>query len=142
MSGLRRKKHGKIALKIIKKEILHAVGQDENIIDTPQEYFNYVKLKIHMINCSFDSHIELSRDKLYDCIVKENIFCIYEPCIHAAVNIKFKLYETEDKIKHSTILVFQTGKIIITGASKKKEIEKTYQFITYFLRKHYNHIKK
>ena len=41
-----------------------------------------------------------------------------------------------------TILIFQTGKVIITGAKKIKHLKKTYKFINDIFKEKYLEIKK
>ena len=95
-------------------------------------------LKIRMINSNFNVGFLIDREKLYELLIKSNIRCIYEPCIHACVNIKY-LYKGKETI---SVFVFESGSIIITGAKTKNHIVESYKFITKILFENYDKIIK
>ncbi len=84
------------------------------------------KLKVVMINSGFNIGFRVDREKLYKLMLRQKVECVYEPCVHACVNIKYN-YNDTDTI---SIFVFESGAIIITGAKTKDHIEKAYDFIT------------
>lgn len=92
--------------------------------------------KIAMINSNFDIGFEISRDNLYKLFVKKNINCSYEPIVHACVNIKYN-YKNKNII---SVFVFESGKIIITGAKKRDHIIQSYKFIIKKLAENYRSI--
>jgi len=93
-------------------------------------------VKIRMINSNFDIGFQVNREKLYKILLDEKINCVFEPIIHACVNIKFN-YKNKEKI---SIFVFESGAIIITGAKTKNQIFDAYKFITKRLIENYYNI--
>lgn len=93
-------------------------------------------IQIRMINCNFKLGFKINRNKLYEILLSQNIECIFEPIVHACVNIKYN-YKNTNKI---SIFVFESGSIIITGAKNKDHIIAAYQFITTKLFQTYNKI--
>ena len=79
---------------------------------------------IRMINSNFYSGVLVDRSNLCNLLREIGVKCIYEPCTHACVNIK---YECKNDV--ISIFVFESGSIIITGAKKVEDIDKSFQFI-------------
>lgn len=94
--------------------------------------------KIRMINSNFHIGFLINRENLYDILIKDNVTCTYEPCIHACVNIKYN-YKNIDII---SIFVFESGSIIITGAKNRNHIMEAYSYITKILYENYGKIVK
>jgi len=84
------------------------------------------RFNINMINTNFRVNFSIDRAKLYTMLKSENITCMYEPEVHACVNIKYQ-YD-DDKI--ISIFVFEKGSIIITAAKTVEQIKAAYNFIT------------
>jgi len=145
MTGLKKKKHGKKIIEIMKKELekIYTLVSETCVENKSQLQvvkkmpIVFEKITIHMINSSFNSYIKINREKLYTILLNRDIFCTFEPCIHAAVNVKYDCCK-----KCVTILIFQTGKVIITGAKKIKHLKKTYEFINNIFKEKYLEIKK
>jgi TATA-box binding protein (TBP) (component of TFIID and TFIIIB) len=127
---LRKKKavYNKITQKIEKRSYL--TNYEEMDVN------KMINFKVRMINSNFNVGIKIDREKLYELISKSTTRCIYEPCIHACVNIKY-LYKEKDII---SIFVFESGSIIITGAKIKDHIVEAYKFITKVLFENYDKI--
>jgi len=152
----------------IKKEIIDPITMT-GYIPKPfaSDRDNVCMSKIHdfriiMINSDFDAKMEIDREIFYDLLIKQGTECSYQPNKHAGINIKYKYkykYEIElpqdkDSINNKkitekgvgidtiTILVFGTGKIIITAAKKKDHIVKAYEFITKKIKENYDDILK
>lgn len=83
--------------------------------------------KVILINSNFQVPFLIKRDELYNILIKDNINCRYEPCIHACVNIKYS--ENNNGEKPISIFVFQSGNIIITGAKEVSKIINAYNYI-------------
>lgn len=90
-------------------------------------------VKIGMINCGFDIGFSVDRSNLYATLLKQDIECKFEPCVHACVDVKY--YYKKDK--RISIFVFESGKIIITGANQRDHIDKAHDYITKKLHEHY-----
>lgn len=93
-------------------------------------------IQIRMINSNFKMDFYIDRDRLYRLLQRSNILCTFEPCVHAAVNIKYEY----DKFDTVSIFVFESGSIIITGAKCREHIEKSYDFISRKLYENYTEI--
>ena len=124
--------------------------------------FEITKKDPVMINSDFASNYEIKRYEL-DSMVrnKYNVLSSFEPCTHPAVIIKYyhnQSYETqigkclcvqkynnmhlcggrgngigEGQCKTVTILVFQSGKVILTGARSIRQVKDGYAFINAIL---------
>lgn len=93
-------------------------------------------INIRMINSNYNIGFRIDREKLYSLLLKKNIDCSFEPCVHACVNIKHN-YKNVEKI---SIFVFESGSIIITGAKTWDHINSAYTFITTTLYENYSKI--
>lgn len=108
---------------------------------TKPENIDLVKVSnfiIHMINSNFAVDFRIDREELFRILTEENVRCIYEPCVHACVNIKYN-YKNTDII---SIFVFESGSIIITGAKNKDQIMRAYSYINTILYDKYDQIVK
>lgn len=106
---------------------------DKDNVNTNQIY----DFQIRMINSNFNSEVLIDRNNLCNLLREIGVTCIYEPCTHACVNIK---YEYNKNV--ISIFVFESGSIIITGAKKVKDIDKAFQFIIDLLYIHFDKIVK
>lgn len=106
---------------------------DKDNVNTDQIY----DFQIRMINSNFFSEVLIDRSNLCNMLREIGVTCIYEPCTHACVNIK---YEYNKNV--ISIFVFESGSIIITGAKKVEEIDKSFQFIIDLLYTHFDKIVK
>jgi len=97
---------------------------------------NIYGYKISLINTNFLIGFYINREKLYKLLLRERKDCVYEPCVHACVNIKF----ISSSGVEISIFVFESGSIIITGAKKGKCIIEAYNYITKFLCENYGEI--
>jgi TATA-box binding protein (TBP) (component of TFIID and TFIIIB) len=105
-------------LKIIKHG--KSFVNDINLLDID----HVINIQIVMINSYFNIEFKIDLNKLHDLLIENHYFCLYDSDKHAGVNIK---YEYDDK--SITILVFETGNIIITGATTCDQINEAYKFI-------------
>jgi len=118
------------------------------------------QLKIQLINSDYHVNASIHRDNLHSIISQRyGLFSSLEKLIHQGVNIKY-YYNTSktfgrpgicecDKpcpgqgegdapgqCKKITILAFQTGDIIVTGARKKEQLDEAYEFMNQILKIH------
>lgn len=96
---------------------------------------NVEKFEIQMINSNFASCFEIDRTELYEILLRNDINCLFEPCIHAGVNIKYDCGQ-----RQISIFVFESGSVVITGARQIEDIQKTYKFIIKLFYEHYHSI--
>ena len=89
---------------------------------------NIKNITIGMINSNFIYPNRIDRLKLFNLLNLEGKDCRYDPAIHAPVNIKFNCTD-----KSISILVFEKGSILITGAKNCSHIHQGYEFINKYL---------
>jgi TATA-box binding protein (TBP) (component of TFIID and TFIIIB) len=94
-------------------------------------------ITIGMINSNFDYPNQIDRLKLYNLLLSDTIECKFDPSNHACVNIKY--YSDSKKI---SILVFEEGAIVITGAQNYDHILEAYNFINRYLLQNHRAIVK
>jgi TATA-box binding protein (TBP) (component of TFIID and TFIIIB) len=127
---------------------------------------NIKNIKIAMINSNFTIPFNIDRVKLFDVLKKDKITCSFDSLIHAGVIIRhttssecndeskpmenatdlvLELYRKTIVEKYSkiiTILVFEKGSVIITGARNYLQILSAYEFINKYILSNYKSIKK
>lgn len=100
-------------------------------------------IKIGMINSGFELPFKINRVILYELLLRDNIMkCSYDPDKHSGIIIKYETEINNVTVKHATILVFESGKIIITGAKSCKYILDAYNFINKYILSNFNTIVK
>lgn len=103
------------------------------------EHVGISKIKTEMINSNFDIYFNIDQAALTNIVKKPpyNLFANFDT--HPSVNIKYvtKEYDTDENDHEITILVFRTGKIIITGVKSNRLLQKTYTFINNVIKNHY-----
>lgn len=117
-------------------------------------------LKIQLINSDYHVNASIHRDNLHQIISQRySLFSSLEKLIHQGVNIKY-YYNTSRLMgppgicmcekpcqgqgegdapgacKKITILAFQTGDIIVTGARKKEQLDEAYEFMNVIFKRH------
>jgi len=121
-------------------------------------------LKIQLINSDYHVNASIHRDNLHQIISQRySLFSSLEKLIHQGVNIKY-YYNTSRLVgppgicmcekpcqgqgegdapgacKKITILAFQTGDIIVTGARKKEQLDEAYEFMNVIFKRHSNEV--
>ena len=153
----------------IKKKILTGNYQNNinnkilnKLLSKNNELIQIHKYNITLINSDFFVGFKLDRTKVHDFILNNcNLFCDFDPCIYQGVLVKFYWNNTKEKqdgvckcsvpcngkgigvgdgeCKKITISIFQSGYIIITGKTNRKEINYIYNYIIELFN---NNIKK
>ena len=145
------------------KCLVHAMPEDPQLFQIKKSEFKINSQSSVMINSDFRNDFEIKRFELDDLIrEKYNLISTYEPCTHPAVIIKYycndshndksgkclcrELYgnkgfcvgrgDSTEKggCKSVTILVFQSGKVIITGGRLISQVNLAYNFIKNLLK--------
>lgn len=93
--------------------------------------------KIGMINSGFKLPFWTDRNNLLNLMLSDNIDALYDRNVHASVIVKHSV-ENNDV----TILIFEKGPVIITGAKNHSQINETYNYINNYLLKNYMKISK
>ena len=126
----------------------------------------YKDFKITLINSDYYIQYNIDRLKLYNLLLKKyNMFVVYSPDIYSGVKIYFfwnsknttqdgicrcneKCYskkknkQKKNGCKRVTIAVFQSGKIIITGANKISQTKEAYNIINKIITDNYYELRR
>jgi len=151
-------------------DVLNSIHQFNKHLIVKKKDLDKLELKnfkICLINSDFCVGFKIKREFLFEILVnKYGIYATYEPDIYPGVNSKF-YWNTDNKNKKNfgtccciekcdgkgngtgdgnckkvTIAIFQSGKIIITGARNLEQVDDSYDFINKVLNKHYDELKR
>lgn len=144
LSSVEDKKVHNASLKIFNNGRLHITGcNSDNMIQTiiskgisyillsnsiikPQQEYILNKHEILMINTSFDIGKKLCLHTLWqDLMIKHNLCSTYDLKVYVGINSKF----ISSNGSRVTMLIFNSGKIILTGPRELKSIDEAYNFI-------------
>ena len=139
-------------------------NQKHAFVEQPEKEINFGKINIHLINSDYTTGFKIKRDVLHSLLVNDyNVYSTYEPCIYPGVNTKYywNTSNTTDgvcnctnkcngkgngngdgKCKKVTISIFQSGAIIITGATNYVQLEDAYNFINNILDEHFKDLER
>lgn len=102
------------------------------------------RFSVSMINSTFNIGFKVNRNKLYEYLKLGDydlLKCVYDPTNHAGVIIQQKCSVYNNKVSKVSIFVFESGKIIITGAKTNMDIINCHRFISNILIDNKNFIK-
>lgn len=168
MTGIKSIESAEFSLKLLFDSIknLSYLDNDGNTINAITDKINAScgKINIHLINSDYTTGFKIKRDILHDLLVNSyNIYSTYEPCIYPGVNTKYywNNSNTEDgvcecdvecdgkgngdgdgKCKKVTISIFQSGAIIITGATSIEQLNSAYSFINRVLDENFDELER
>jgi TATA-box binding protein (TBP) (component of TFIID and TFIIIB) len=107
-----------------------------------------IDYKIAMINSNFKTNLQFDLYKFQSILPKSS----YEPCTYPGINHKYIFHNDCDlkncdhinfkkcKCTRTTLLIFQSGNIIITGGKTIKHINTVYNYINDIINKNKNEI--
>ena len=151
MTGIKNIDQGERAIRLLLSEI------EQLSLECKTNSFNSEKIemigdvKTVLINSDFDIYNKIDRVMLHRLISDNGYYSSYEPCIYPGVNIKYYSNPLRNNFgicdcdkhcngkglnntcKRITIAVFNSGKIMITGANNMNHVETAYKFITEFI---------
>lgn len=133
-------------------------SSDIDVIETKYDE----TLKVHLINCDFKIGYMVDRKRLFEKLTTcYDVYALYEPCIYPGVRIQFffnpifkaqnaigvcmcnskcSYCRTSHSVLHkcckSTIMVFQSGSIIISGSRSMDQVHAAHKFISSLLDRH------
>jgi TATA-box binding protein (TBP) (component of TFIID and TFIIIB) len=140
--------------------LMHLCTTLNSLLDTIA--FKLTHLDICLINSNSDIGYRVKRDLLFNSISEHQpcLQCSYEPCIYPGVMIKI-MYNSDTKSTQGTcicdpttqctgksnglsrfncrkvsIAVFQSGKVIVTGAHSYEQLDHAYSFLKTFIELH------
>ena len=106
---------------------------------------NIIEFKVVMINCVFNIEYEINKNNTYSLLndivnsgkYPEFVSCNYDPLRHSGIIMKYK---TKNSLL--SLILFEEGSIIMSGAICYSDIIKTYKFINLILLDNYLQCKK
>lgn len=110
----------------------------------PMEFLNIQDIYDHsicMINSNFNVGFKINREILFDILVNDGYECNYDPARYAGVKLSYKTSDNDTE-NISTIPIFASGAIIITGSKSFRELINCYKFINIYLIEKYSEIVK
>ncbi len=159
MTGINSDEIGKTTMNIIKSELNKLINEKDIFINFKDKDIQEIgSLETVLINSDFDIKSNVNREALHRLVIKNDYLSSYEPCNYPGVNIKYYYNPLinnngicncecpcngkgkNNDCKKITIVVFKSGKIIITGGRSKKHIQIAYEFITDFIDKNKDNI--
>jgi TATA-box binding protein (TBP) (component of TFIID and TFIIIB) len=102
------------------------------------QMFNLGKFDVQLINTNLVVNHKLNLSAVSDFLEMEaddNIQVDYDVSFHPAVNVKNSVNRRD-----VTILIFNSGSIIITGVVTAHELVESYKFVTSFLHRHLDNV--
>jgi len=87
-------------------------------------------LKVNLINTTFKLGVCVHRRRLHQVLMEEGVPTAYDTCKHTGVQV---LLPVEGKTKPVTLLVFERGSVVITGAKCMAQVTAAHDFIRDFL---------
>lgn len=152
MTGLKYETHGTHILNKLIPYIKELDSKHEHKVFTHPD-IQFQPMNIVLINSDFDITYKIKREMLHREIVDAGMYSSYEPCIYPGVNIKYYFNSNQSNgickcsamctgkgdglsdggCKKITVAVFKSGKIIITGARSREQLELSYNFIKEFI---------
>ncbi len=96
---------------------------------------NVTNFKIVMINTNFNILFQINRERLHQLLREAGYDVTFDPIIHACVNIKYQIPNTNNKT--ISIFVFESGSITIAGSNSCQQVLDTYNFINKFILSNY-----
>lgn len=166
MTGIRSPSDGEVAVQTIANEVIRIAKEDEaaiveNITDVVAKDF-----KIRMINCDFGFPYKIRRKNLHQIIISayDNV-CSFQPLTYPGVKLQYfwnadPTFATqgvchckkecfgkgkgcgEGECKKVTIAIFDSGKILITGANSFDQVNDAYRYICNLVNRHRSEVQK
>lgn len=133
-----------LAIKIFSNGNIHITGYSDidNSILLVKELLKELEIEIYiddfdiqLINTHYKVNYNINLNILKEEInkIKDNVFASYDLERHMSVKIKLKI---EDR--NTSIMVFYTGSILISGIKTPNELIKSFNFINNFINKHHD----
>lgn len=154
MTGVKSEEEGKKTIDYLIEIITERCETTPDIVSDIKKIEN-INYRIRLINSDFKVNYEIRLDHLYKLVtLQHKIVCSYEPCIYPGAKIEYYFPTNgfcectkfcngkSDTCKKITIVVFQSGCIIITGANKIEHIEVAYAFICDILKNNRSKVRR
>ena len=144
-------------LRLMDLVIKYIIDMDSNFIEEQKifstENVTLKNFKIVMMNSDYDFKFQINREVLFYDLLDEGYYATYSPDGYPGVNSKYfwnknnnsgvcnctemcngkGCGEGNGECRRVTMAVFQSGKMIITGAQTMKQVEDSFNFINSFI---------
>jgi len=162
MTGIPNEEFGASVLEWLLKELLTIKPVGEHFFQKPA---SISKFRVELINSDFKVAHPIKRDVIHNILTRKyGLFSTFEGTIYQGVNTKYYYNEESSRpdkpgicfctkkckgkgdgcgngeCKRITISIFQTGKIIITGARFLKQLEEAYNFLNAVMETHVDEV--
>jgi len=170
ITGIRKPEDGEFIVKRMSEEVIR-IAQDQKPILNPTlvkdlSVIEPCNFKIRMINSDFSIPFRIRRKDLHRLLIsyRYNNICSFQPGTYPGVKLQYywsKHYHNHDGrclceehcdgkgdgsvigfCKKVTISIFESGKVLITGATSFEQIEKAYAFICKVILENMMELKK
>ena len=160
LTGCRHIEDFKFAIKKLLPVLIK--GQDE-IIGNKEEHIEFVSnvsditlcnFKVRMINSNYKLDFEIDRNRLINIVKQQStlsnfindfgfIKCMSEATgRHSCVNLSYYFDKEINNKNKSSIFIFRTGSVVITGSKSYEQIIICHNFVEKLISNYYNEIKK
>jgi len=163
MTGIRNELDGIKIVEIIAEEIKKIAKRTPEIVEND----NHIKaddFKIRMINSDFGFPFKIRRKNLHKLLISEkyNNICSFQPLTYPGVKLQYfwnindikkdgicrcrtPCYgkgSTTGECKKVTVAIFDSGKILITGANSLEQVNSAYNYICRVIQENEEELKK
>lgn len=127
MAGVKSNNHGDNLLDFL-VSFFKDQSKESDIVEDISN-ISIINHKIQLINSDFRIGFNIKREKLFKLLQNSysDTYSTYEPCIYPGVKIQY--VSDKQNNKKTTIAVFRSGCVIVTGAQKMEDTLNAYKFI-------------
>lgn len=132
--------------------------QVETLLQILQKPFSHRDFNVYMINMFFKAPFKICRKRLHKAFLDNDYYSRFEPCSHAAVNLRFhynvltvndetncgkcvKVLNRTCNCKDISVSCFNSGKMNITGLANEEQGHIVYNFLKKFFLQHRKEIE-
>jgi len=166
MTGIRTKEDGELACSQIAQEI-DRMQQPQDPENTARERVKASEFTVRMINCDFGVPYKVKRKKLHTILISAdyNNVCSFQPVDYPGVKLQYYWNNDEKYAKNGvcrcpsqcfgkgtsfgqgqckkvTVSIFDSGKILITGANSFYQVNSAYRYIRDVIKDNEDDVKK
>jgi TATA-box binding protein (TBP) (component of TFIID and TFIIIB) len=134
MTGLRSPEDGLVVASVVREELRKAALVNSEVMKKQGEDIQISNYRVCMINAMFAVPFSVDRRKTHEVFLRAGVQSIYDPMLYHAVKLRVErppLTSPAKKTKKTcaTVAIFQTGSVIITGATTIEEVRYVYELV-------------
>ncbi len=122
MTGLKNPEDGTEVANVVSQTLKDAIAKDPEVAIVSKRDISVEDYKVCMINGIFAVPFSIDRQKTHELLLKKQMQSIYDPMLYHAVKLRVPHPNITNKKTSATVAIFQTGSIIITGATTIEEV--------------------